>query len=70
MENYQNRGQGTLNSIIALVLFFLIIDVVIGFLIYFDIKIDFLNQNKENPKVTVTTTIPATDNSSMQTDNT
>jgi hypothetical protein len=52
MEKYQNHGQGTLNSILMLVLLFLIIDIVIAAIMYFDIKIDDL--------------IPGTDNTAQQ----
>lgn len=50
----QNRkiGQGTLNSIIALVLFFLIIDIIIAFIMFF--KID-LNQMFQGQNINVTT---------------
>lgn len=58
MEKYQNRGQGTLNSIVVLVIFFIIIDVIIAFIIFFDIKIeDLFNPNTDN---TITTTLEQT----------
>lgn len=59
MEKYQNRGQGTLNSILMLVLFFLIVDIVIATIMYFDIKLDAIipvtDNNAQNIQVTVIT---------------
>ncbi len=52
MAQHRKISQGTLNSIIALVLFFLIIDIIIAFIMFF--KID-LNQLFENINTGVNT---------------
>ena len=58
MEKYQNRGQGTLNSILMLVLLFLLVDILIAVIMYFDIKLDAIipsTDNSANIQVTVVT---------------
>ncbi|HOY46373.1 MAG TPA: hypothetical protein PKU95_01960 [Candidatus Dojkabacteria bacterium] len=67
MEKYQNRGQGTLNSILMLVLLFLIVDIVIAAIMYFDIKLDAIIPATDNTAQNIQVTV-ITDNSS-KTDN-
>lgn len=67
MEKYQNRGQGTLNSILMLVLLFLIVDVVIAVVMYFDIKLDAIIPATDNSTQNIQVTV-VTDNS-LKTDN-
>lgn len=57
MEKYQMKGQGTLNSIVALVLFFLIIDVIIAIIIVFNIKLEDIFNTTDNTVVTPTVSI-------------
>ena len=53
MAQHRKIGQGTLNSIVALVLFFLIIDIIIAFIMFFKIDLNQLFQDQpQNSNIT------------------
>lgn len=62
MQNYQNRGQGTLRSIMGMVAAFLFLDLIVAGLMFFNVK--FPLTNTDNSIDTM-----STDNS-VTTDNT
>mgnify|MGYP001482829006 CR=1 FL=1 len=69
MENFQNRGQGTLNSIMGMVAAFLVLDIAIGLLMFFCVNLTLKTAATDNNAATpAVTKVAVTDNSST-TDN-
>ena len=65
MDKYQNRGQGTLNSILMTVFLFLAVDIVLALLLIFNVKLPAFNSNStdNNPLTNLfTDNIITTDN--------
>lgn len=68
MAKYQQRGQGTLASIMGLVMFFLVVDLIITALIVFNVNIKDLFKSTPNTDNVPTVTTVVTDNTGI-TDN-